>query len=265
MQAVVSGSDMSRADFRHADLLGARFDAGSKLGCTDLTGALYGMSGGRSPWPCGQFDPLDTGRDEEFGVSSKLRQSPGYPCLADPCDAGNTGKAPAGRSSPPSPRPPPPPGPPQPPQTPSSEVGSWSFIDGVYTWTGVNKPAAGAEESPIYLVDGCGTPSKTCTAFDATARHGVRCCQDQEGQAGAEIGECAEPAPIGQPECSVAKAMTLEEAIAGCAEIGKRLCSADELIAGVCCGTTQEPNKAGCHVLDSALIWSATSCEVPSG
>ena len=137
VQAVVSGSDMSRADFRHADLLGARFDAGSKLGCTDLTGALYGTSGGRSPWPCRQFDPLDTGRDEELGVSSVLRQSPRYPCLADPCDAGNKGKGPAGRSPPPSSRPPPPPGSPQPPQTSSSEVGSWSFIDGVYTWTGV--------------------------------------------------------------------------------------------------------------------------------
>ena len=83
--------------------------------------------------------------------------------------------------------------------------------------------------------------------------------------AGARLGACAEPAPIGQPECIVAVAMTLEEAISGCARIGKRLCSADELLAGVCCGTASQPNKAGCHVLDSALIWSATSCEVPSG
>ena len=98
------------------------------------------------------------------------------------------------------------------------------------------------------MVDGCangGVNGKRCVALDDTTElHGVRCCE--EGQA----NTCATPGPA----CSDAKKKSMAEAADACSSLGKRMCTADELMAETCCGS-------GCG-LDKKFVWSTTSCNL---
>ena len=104
----------------------------------------------------------------------------------------------------------------------------------------------------FYLDDGCQTtgPDIAGVFEKKSFQAGLRCCS-MDGKSCLTPGSCGF---LDQQICSdpgEANLMNFDEAISNCTALSRRLCTKNELLGGVCCGT------GGC--CDLALIWTSTA------
>ena len=97
-------------------------------------------------------------------------------------------------------------------------------------------------EENFWVDDGCkGTGTSHDGSFhDQSYQAGVRCCSN-------DGSTCTTPEDF---SCKDDEMLSYGEAVSKCSDNG-RLCSKDELLSGICCGT-----GGGC---DSYEVWTSTS------
>jgi len=116
-----------------------------------------------------------------------------------------------------------------------------------------NETSTGAttqDDTVLYYVDdGChsedSSPDDIVGFYQSKSSYAfVRCCSTFRGTSCSTISDCEDSGDL----------VTYEEAVQKCATYGQRLCSKDELLEEICCGT-----GGSC---DSYGVWTSTSINI---